>query len=168
LKNHFELLGLRPAFALDLGALERSYREIQSQIHPDRHAHAGDAERRASMQWATRVNEAYRTLKSPVQRAKYLLEMNGVDVQFETNTQMPTDFLLRQLELREALEAAKQPAALDGLQAQVDREKRALEAGIARLLDDSRDFAAAAGEVRKLMFLERLGDEVGQAYEGLD
>jgi molecular chaperone HscB len=120
------------------------------------------------MQWATRVNEAYRTLKSPVQRAKYLLEMNGVDVQFETNTQMPTDFLLRQLELREALEAARQPAALDGLQAQVDREKRALEAGIARLLDDRKDYAAAAGEVRKLMFLERLGEEVGQAYEGLE
>ena len=39
-----------------------------------------------------------------MRRAQYLLEMNGVDVQFETNTQMPTDFLLRQLELREALE----------------------------------------------------------------
>ena len=148
-------------------SLERSYREIQSQIHPDRHAHAGDAERRASMQWTTRVNEAYRTLKSPVQRAKYLLEMHGVDVQFETNTQMPTDFLLRQLELREALEAAKDPAALDRLQAQVRREKGLLEAAIARLVDEAKDYAAAAGEVRKLMFLERLGEEIDQAYEGV-
>ena len=41
------------------------------------------------MQWSTRVNEAYRTLKSPVQRAKYLLELNGVDVALETYTQMP-------------------------------------------------------------------------------
>ncbi len=148
-------------------SLERSYREIQSQIHPDRHARAGDAERRASMQWTTRVNEAYRTLKSPVQRAKYLLEMHGVDVQFETNTQMPTDFLLRQLELREALEAAKDPAALDTLQAQVRREKGLFESAIARLLDDSKDYAAAAGEVRKLMFLERIGEEIDQAYEGV-
>jgi molecular chaperone HscB len=148
-------------------SLERSYREIQSQIHPDRYAHAGDAERRASMQWTTRVNEAYRTLKSPVQRAKYLLEMHGVDVQFETNTQMPTDFLLRQLELREALEAAKDPAALDGLQLQVRREKGLLESAIARLVDDSKDYAAAAGEVRKLMFLERIGEEIDQAYEGV-
>jgi molecular chaperone HscB len=120
------------------------------------------------MQWSTRVNEAYRVLKSPVRRAQYLLEMNGVDVQFETNTQMPTDFLLRQLEWREALEAAKQPAALDGLQSQVDREKRLLEAGIARLLDEKKDYAAAAGEVRKLMFLEKLGAEIGQAYEGVE
>ena len=117
------------------------------------------------MQWTTRVNEAYRTLKSPVQRAKYLLEMNGVDVGFETNTQMPTEFLLRQLELREALEAAKQPAALDDLQALVRREKGLLEAGIARLLDEKKDYAAAAGEVRKLMFLDKLGAEIEQAYE---
>ena len=119
------------------------------------------------MQWSTRVNEAYRVLKSPVRRAQYLLEMNGVDVQFETNTQMPTDFLLRQLELREALEAAKQPAALDALQALVRREKGLLEASIARLADDHKDYAAAAGEVRKLMFLEKLGEEIDQAYEGV-
>jgi molecular chaperone HscB len=117
------------------------------------------------MQWATRVNEAYRTLKSPVQRAKYLLELNGVDVQFETNTQMPADFLLKQLELREALAETKQAAALDRLQAQVQLEKRQLEQGIAQLIDGRKDFAAAAGEVRKLMFLDKLGAEINQAYE---
>jgi len=162
------LFGLAPAFALDAVSLERSYREIQSQIHPDRYAHAGDAERRASMQWTTRVNEAYRTLKSPVQRAKYLLEMNGVDVGFETNTQMPTDFLLRQLELREALAEAKQPAALDELMAQVRREQRLLEQGIAQLVDGRKEYAAAAGEVRKLMFLDKLATEIDLAYEGVD
>ena len=162
------MFGLAPAFALDAASLERSYREIQSQIHPDRYAHAGDAERRASMQWTTRVNEAYRTLKSPVQRAKYLLEMNGVDVGFETNTQMPTDFLLRQLELREALAEAKQPAALDELMAQVRREQRLLEQGIAQLIDGRKDYAAAAGEVRKLMFLDKLAGEIDQAYERVE
>ncbi len=165
MKNHFELFGLTPAFALEAESLERSYRGIQLQIHPDRYAQAGDAERRASMQWTTRVNEAYRTLKSPVQRARYLLEMNGVDVEFETNTQMPADFLMKQLELREALEEAKQPEALDRLQAQVRGEKALLEQGIARLLDAQKDYAAAAGEVRKLMFLDKLDAEIDLAYE---
>ena len=165
MKNHFELFGLTPAFALEAESLERSYRGIQSRIHPDRYAHAGDAERRASMQWTTRVNEAYRTLKSPVQRAKYLLEMNGVDVGFETNTQMPTDFLLRQLELRETLAGAQQPAALDELLAEVRREQRLLEQGIGQLIDARKDYAAAAGEVRKLMFLDKLAAEIDQAYE---
>jgi molecular chaperone HscB len=168
LKNHFELFGLVPAFALEADSLERSYREIQARIHPDRHVQAGDAERRASMQWTTRVNEAYRTLKSPVQRAKYLLELNGVDVAFETNTQMPTDFLLKQLELREALAEAKQPDALDPVLEEVRRQKRALEQAIAQLIDGKRDYAAAAGEVRKLMFLDKLGAEIDLAYERLE
>ena len=120
------------------------------------------------MQWTTRVNEAYRTLKSPVQRAKYLLEMNGVDVGFETNTQMPTDFLLRQLELRETLAGAKQPAALDELLAEVRREQRLLEQGIAQLVDGRKEYAAAAGEVRKLMFLDKLAGEIDQAYERVE
>ena len=95
-------------------------------MHPDRFAHAGDAERRASMQWTTRVNEAYRTLKSPVQRAKYLLELEGVDVAFETNTAMPPEFLMRQMELREALEQAgdaRDAAALDALRAVAARRQ---------------------------------------------
>jgi molecular chaperone HscB len=168
MQNHFELFGLAPAYALEVAALERSYRDIQSRIHPDRYAHAGDAERRASMQWTTRVNEAYRTLKSPVQRAKYLLEMHGVDVGFETNTQMPADFLQKQLELREALAAAKEAAALDRLLDEVRNEKQLLESSIAQLVDGKKDYAAAAGEVRKLMFLDKLASEIGLAYEEIE
>jgi molecular chaperone HscB len=150
---------------VDAAALERGYREIQAQIHPDRFAASGDAERRASMQWTTRVNEAYRTLRDPVQRAKYLLELSGVDVAFETNTQMPTDFLVRQLELREALSEAKGAAALDRLRESVEREKDALEGLVGELIDTRRDLQQAAGEVRKLMFLHRLGEEIELAYE---
>lgn len=149
-------------------ALERAYRDIQARIHPDRHAHEGDAARRASMQWTTRVNEAYRTLKSPVQRAKYLLEMNGVDVQFETNTQMPAEFLSRQLELREALAEARDAGALDRLRTEVRDEARALEGSIGELIDGRRELQAAAGEVRKLMFLHRLAEEIERAYEEVE
>src|SRR5262245_12068621 len=90
--SYFELFGLAPAYALDLQALESAYRDIQSRVHPDRFAHAGAAERRASMQMTTQVNEAYRALRDPVQRAKHLLELKGVDVAFETDTAMPQDF----------------------------------------------------------------------------
>lgn len=157
-----------PAFAVDAVALERAYRDIQSRIHPDRYAHAGDAERRASMQWTTRVNEAYRTLKSPVQRAKYLLELNGVDVAFETNTQMPPEFLTRQLELRGALAEATETGALDRLREEVRRETGDLERELEDLIDARRDHAAAAGQVRKLMFLHKLAEEIGRAYEEIE
>ncbi|HEX6321919.1 MAG TPA: Fe-S protein assembly co-chaperone HscB [Burkholderiales bacterium] len=169
--SHFELFGLAPAFALDRQALERSYREIQSRVHPDRFASAGDAERRASLQWTTRVNEAYRVLTDPVQRAKHILELHGVDVAFETNTQMPTDFLMQQLELREELEGAvagKDAAALDGLRAGLSKSKALLENEIAEAIDARKDYAGAADLVRKLMFLDRLDQEVGAAYEEVE
>lgn len=168
MSSHFELFGLAPAFAVDAAALDRAYREIQARVHPDRFAHAGDAERRASMQWTTRVNEAYRTLKSPVQRARHLLELNGVDVAFETNTQMPPEFLVRQLELRETLAEAREPEALEQLLAEVRRERQQLERSIEELVDARRDFAAAAGEVRKLMFLDKLAAEIDLAFDKVE
>jgi molecular chaperone HscB len=171
LPSHFELFGLAPAFALEAAALEQSYREIQSEVHPDRFAHAGDAERRASLQWTTRVNEAYRTLKDPVQRAKHILELHGVDVAFETNTRMPADFLMQQLELREALEsatAAKDPAALDRLRSDLAASRKSLQEEIGEAIDARKDYAGAAELVRKLMFLGRLDEEIGAAYEELE
>jgi molecular chaperone HscB len=171
MQNHFELFGLAPVFALESEALERSYQEIQSQVHPDRFAHAGDAERRASLQWTTRVNEAYRTLKDPVQRGKHFLELHGVDVAFETNTQMPTDFLLQQLELREELESAtagKDASRLDRMRARLRSQKQTLEEQIADAIDAKKDYASAAQLVRKLMFLDRLDSEIDAGYEEIE
>jgi molecular chaperone HscB len=171
LHSHFELFGLAPAFRLDKEALEEAYREIQSRVHPDRFAHAGDAERRASLQWTTRVNEAYRILKSPVQRAKHILELHGVDVAFETNTRMPTDFLMQQLELREELERAvgkKDAAGLDHLRLSLRDFKASLEKQIGEAIDGTQDYPGAADLVRKLMFLDRLDAEVDAAYEEVE
>jgi DnaJ-domain-containing protein 1 len=58
-------------------------------VHPDRHAHLPETERRLSMQWATQVNEAYRTLKKPLLRAHYLLRLAGAETDHESNTAMP-------------------------------------------------------------------------------
>jgi molecular chaperone HscB len=166
--SHFDLFGLSPMFSIEGEALERSYREIQSKVHPDRFAHAGDAERRASLQWTTRVNEAYRTLKDPVQRAKHLLELHGVDVAFETNTAMPPEFLMQQMELRESLEEAKTPASLDEMRKRLRQNKTELQKQIAEALDTRKDYAGAAGLVRKLQFLDRLDEEIDAAYEEIE
>ncbi|TMH64968.1 MAG: Fe-S protein assembly co-chaperone HscB [Betaproteobacteria bacterium] len=171
MQNHFELFGLQPAFSVDETALERCYREIQARVHPDRFAHAGAAERRASLQWTTRVNEAYRSLKNPVQRASHILALHGVDVAFETNTAMPAAFLGQQMELREALENAvhaKDLKSLDALQKSIARDKQALEAKLAQRIDADKDYRAAAGLVRELQFLEKLEAEIDGAYEVIE
>ena len=167
-QDHFSLFGLPSAYTLDAVALERAYREIQARIHPDKFVNAGEAEKRASMQWTTRVNEAYRTLKDPVLRARYLLEQAGHDVGFETNTAMPPAFLMRQLELRESLEEARDEPSLDAISAQLKRDRQRLETLLAAKIDAEHDLPAAVGIVRELQFLARFGEEVGSAYERLE
>ena len=76
-QDHFALFGLPKAFAIDGDALEVLYRDVQARVHPDKHAHLGDTERRAAMQWSTQVNDAYRTLRDPLLRARYLLHLAG-------------------------------------------------------------------------------------------
>ncbi len=150
-----------------MAALEKAYREIQSQVHPDRFAHAGDAERRASLQWTTRVNEAFEVLRNPVQRASHLLALHGVDVAFETNTAMPPEFLMQQMETREALEEAKDAAALEALENNLSSERQDLERQIGEAIDVQKDYTGAASLVRKLQFLDRLDSEIDEAYDRL-
>jgi len=164
--NHFELFGLQPKFHLELTELERAYRSLQSRVHPDKFVHASDAERRASMQSATQVNEAYRTLKNPLARARYLLALHHVDVQSENNTAMPPQFLLEQMEWREAVEAAEdKPDELAALALRLGREMQEQYAQVERHLDLENSHARAADSVRKLMFLERLSEEIRDALE---
>src|SRR6185503_1893686 len=98
--------GLPVAYSVDPARLEASYRDLQSRVHPDRFAAGSEAERRVAMQWATRTNEAYRTLRDPLERARYLLHLRGYDTGEESNTAMPPDFLMQQMEWREAVAEA--------------------------------------------------------------
>lgn len=170
MQNHFELFHLPQRFAVDMAALEQSYREVQNRVHPDKFSHATDAEKRVAMQWATRANEAYQTLKNPFKRAAYLCELNGVDLQTESNTAMPREFLMHQMEWRESLEEAKATRDLDALEkldAELRQTRNAKVADVGTLLD-AEDFTAAAQGVRQLMFLEKFGAEVHSVFEKLE
>jgi molecular chaperone HscB len=169
MQNHFELFHLPQQFDLDMKALDQAYREVQNQVHPDKFASSPDAEKRVAMQWATRANEAYQTLKSPLRRATYLCELNGVDLQAESNTAMAPAFLMQQMEWREALDdarAGRDLEALERLDAELGTVRRQQLAQIGAALD-SRDFATAAKGVRQMMFLEKFGDEVAAAFDRL-
>ena len=170
MQNHFELFNLPPRFAVDTAALDGAYRDVQSRVHPDRFVNATDAEKRVAMQWATRANEAYQTLKNPQKRARYLCELHGVDLQTESNTAMPMAFLMQQMEWREELaeaRAGKDADALDGLDAQLRAARKAQLQDIEKQLDAG-DYAAAAQGVRALMFLEKFGEEVSFAFDSIE
>ena len=166
--DHFTLFGIEGKQGIDLTELESRFRDIQAKVHPDKHAHGSDSDQRLSMQWATRVNEAYQTLKSPLSRARYLLHRFGHDAQIESNTSMPMDFLMAQMELREAVEEAKVGAddtALDALRRQLLADMKSEYGRLQRLIDADRAYPAATALVRQLMFQEKLLQEIDDALE---
>lgn len=170
-QNHFELFGLPQKFEIDLPLLEQNYRKLQSEVHPDRFAAGTAAERLRSMQWATQANEAYQTLKSPLSRARYLLQLHGVDTQEDTNTAMPAEFLMRQMEWRESIEDAQRAddiATLEKLLITLRRETGDLSESLHHDLDGARDLLHAAETVRKLRFLDKVREEIEQAISDLE
>ena len=165
-RNHFELLGLPPAYALDPANLESRYRELQGRVHPDRFAAGTDADRRLAMQWATRANEAYRTLRDPVARARYLLALKGFDTGEESNTSMPPDFLMQQMEWREAVAEARGARAkdrLEHLRGEIGGERAEMLRQLERAIDRDSNYEAGCSLVRKLRFLEKLDEEIEEA-----
>jgi len=169
-QNHFDLFGLPMAYALDAGRLDQAYRDIQAEIHPDRFAHAGEAEKRLSMQWTTRVNEAYQTLKKPFERARYLLQLQGIDAMDPKNTVMPADFIMQQMEWREALAEASQAkdmGALQTLEQDLRAHAKAQQAELASLIDADKNYHRAAESLRKVRFMDKLLEEVDAAYEDM-
>ena len=149
--------------------LDAHYRSLQAEVHPDRFVSATPAERLASMQMATRANEAYQTLKHPTARARYLLQLQGIATEEEHNTAMPADFLMMQMEWREAIEDAKAAQDIDALD---------------RLLHDMQDChqqlqqqvrielasapAQAALTVSKLRFIDKVSEDVHHLISHLE
>jgi len=164
----FALFGLPRRFSLDGEALAQAWRAMQARVHPDRFATAPAGDRRAAAQMSMRLNDAYRTLRSPMLRAAHLCELTGVPVNAETHTAIDGGFLMMQLQWREALEEAARAgdkAALHRLAAEVVQARDAAHRQLVDLLDVRRAYAEAAVRVRELMFIERFGDELAAAQE---
>ena len=169
--NYFELFGLKPQFSIDLAKLETNFRAIQSASHPDRFVTCTSAEKLQSMQTATLANEAYLTLKSPALRAAYLLTLQGVNATSETNTKMPHDFLMQQMEWREAMDDAKQAKdvlALENLLAEMQAEAKQLQDNLADLFDTKQNYPAATDDTRKLIFIDKVCADIHKTIDYLD
>ncbi|MBL8398523.1 MAG: Fe-S protein assembly co-chaperone HscB [Candidatus Accumulibacter sp.] len=169
--DHFALFDLPRVFRLDSGLLEQRYRDLQAQVHPDRHAAGSDSDRRLSLQWATRVNEAAQTLKSPLSRAQYLLRLAAHDLGNGAPQPLPTDFLIEQMEWREAVAEARAAGdhhELEHLRHRLRHDIDQRYAEVAELLDDRHDYPQAADRVQRLMFIEKLVDEIDDGLAACD
>lgn len=161
--DYFALLGLTPAFAIDTRMLDDAYHALQRRVHPDKFAHGDGGAQRQAAQLAALANDAYRTLKQPVQRARYLAELRGVDF---NDCALPQNFLFTQLELREAVHKARIAGdrnKLTDLNRSLKREYAELHARLATQLDGEQDYARAGQTLLILQFFDKLLAEIDDA-----
>jgi len=161
--NFFELFSLPAGFEIDNSALSESYRALQREFHPDRFANADSTSRRQAMQMSAHINEAFETLKNPLLLSRYLLELQGISMNQETDTTSDAGFLMQQMEFREQMDEVETQA--DPLEA-ADKLRDAVQLENASLLKQFRseyeqnNFDAARQTWLKLQFYDRLLEQL--------
>jgi len=121
--DYFAFFSLPQKLTLDLAILEQQFHSLSWKLHPDRFARASEDERQLSLDLTSQLNDAYRTMKDPVARVEYLLEIEGERKEGEKKQQAPPELLEEVFELNESLdelrEARSAGADVAGLKARL-------------------------------------------------
>ncbi len=160
--NHFKIFHLTENFAIDLAQLSEAFRELQRSAHPDKFANSSEQERRLAMQRATQINEAYQTLKHPLKRGQYLLQLKGIETDTQQVRSMDQMFLFEQMELRETLEnIPKQADPFTALGAFMDRIEQGIQQFVKQLEAQfqQENYHDCADTLGKLQFFYKLQEE---------
>jgi molecular chaperone HscB len=168
-RNYFEFFSLPKSFQVDADTLEREYKKLQTEYHPDKFADASESERVQVLQHASLINDAYDTVKSPLKRAAYLLRLENIDPEEHNQSHLQEAFLLQQIELREDLEMLTAKKDLDGLEKMKetvisDRNTMLQNFEVSYLASE---LIEAKSLYNSLQFLFKLVDEIEDAEEKL-
>jgi len=169
--NYFELFEIPVSYDVDLGRMQLRYRDLQKAVHPDKYANASSQERRISMQHTSLINQALHTLKHPVERAMYMLQLKGMDFTMDNQTTMDAAFLMEQMEMRERLEAIREHqdplAELDDMSAAVKKNMDNMVANFKHAYDAGK-LEDAKEVVRKLQFLYKATKEIDELAANIE
>ncbi|OUD13299.1 Fe-S protein assembly co-chaperone HscB [Thioflexithrix psekupsensis] len=167
--SYFDVFNLPVQFDIDTDKLSVHYRELQRTIHPDKYVNASDRDRRLAIEKATQINDAFETLKNPISRSQYLLQLMGFPVD-ETDTSMDAIFLMQQLELREQLAELKHQAAplmaMASFLAQIEQALTDLTHQLSQQFSQQ-DWPSAKKTTRQMQFFKKLREEALRLEEEL-
>lgn len=156
--DHFARLGLPAALDLEPATLDKAYFALQRQWHPDRFVARPAAERARASTEAAALNDAYRTLKDPLERAVYLAGLKGVELPGDGKTIDDPDLLMEAMEAREALHEADTEKAIDDLAAKVASDFRDGLKGLSSLFL-ANDKPAIRKALLRLRYLDKFAEE---------
>lgn len=162
MSQYFNLFQLEPSFNIDTEALEQSYRALAARFHPDKFASASAFEQKQAVMMSSTINDAYRTLKNPIDRAAYLLKSQNIDADAPEHTSFSPEFLMQQMEWRETLMDAQIEQNHDAIRA-LDQEIQEVQSSLYQDLQqafEQQDYESAAQWVRHGRFLNKLRNEI--------
>ncbi|HHK5987780.1 Fe-S protein assembly co-chaperone HscB [Neisseria sp. P0009.S008] len=162
MSQYFNLFQLEPSFNIDTEALEQTYRALAARFHPDKFASASAFEQKQAVMMSSTINDAYRTLKSPIDRAAYLLKSQNIDADAPEHTSFSPEFLMQQMEWRETLMDAQMEQNHDAIRA-LDQEIQEVQSDLYQDLQqafEQQDYESAAQWVRHGRFLNKLRNEI--------
>jgi molecular chaperone HscB len=147
MKNFFEIFSLPIKFALDHNELETKYLEFQKQFHPD-NASTADIER------SILVNDAYKILANPINRASHILQLNGIDLEDDSKAPKADQAtLLEILELQEKVSEIA-PEEIRNLQKELSAQEKSLLAEVAQNLE-KQEFAKASQILIRVKYFDK-------------
>ena len=162
MSQYFNLFQLEPSFNIDTEVLEQTYRALAARFHPDKFASASAFEQKQAVMMSSTINDAYRTLKSPIDRAAYLLKSQNIDADAPEHTSFSPEFLMQQMEWRETLMDAQMEQNHDAIRA-LDQEIQEVQSNLYQDLQqafEQQDYESAAQWVRHGRFLNKLRNEI--------
>ena len=155
-QNYFEIFNLKAQYNLNLTQLEEGYKTILKSIHPDRFINASDNEKNLAMIKSTQVNDAYQTLKNPIKRAQYILDLN----QIKPDKALGNDFLIQQMEYEETLEDLNDKKELDAFKLEINAKLLNELNCIENNIDHKSDLIEASYHLLKATFLAKLDEKI--------
>ncbi|VDP11199.1 unnamed protein product [Onchocerca flexuosa] len=153
-RNYFDYLGLLPNFDIDLSLLKINFLKLQSVVHPDKFSKCSQEEKKISENCSRYLNEAYKTLIEPLERAKYLLTLKGESLDNEDVIDS-TDFLVEMMELNELVVTNNDPKELKILLNEVETKINTLGKEFKNSIETN-ELGKAKEAVLKLTFYYRL------------
>ena len=170
MQNYFELFDLETSLFIDDDQLKTSYRKEISRFHPDTYVTKSESEKIQALQNTSLLNTAFTSLKTPLNRASYLLKMEGLDPFDERDTTMNHDFLISQIDLREELEVIEADRDSLGLESFLERVDLHIEENTESIYKGFKlksDLMDIKMNVRELKFYDQLYKEANKLMDEL-
>jgi molecular chaperone HscB len=164
--DFFSFLSLPRKLNLDMADFEQRYRALSRQFHPDYFYNAAPAERRASLEKSSYLNDAYRTLRNPISRVDYLLKLEGLAAQGpeQASKQVPAGLLEEVFALNEELDEVREQrssgAPADVWKGRLERARQPIEAKRAEHEAQLKELSARWDATGDRTVLEALRDRV--------